>query len=217
MLLATIRMTGSISKIRIFLKIPTIPIFTFFRTTATIGANGPRELVIAALCPSTRENEMRTWKALWVDEVGSVLSAEAVALATIAVMGATIGMTTAVNAVDEEWADFARMMRSLDQSFSYPGLSYGNAQAAGSSFEDKVDDDVAGVSIRTLDADGLDIAGAAASSTSKSKQINELMNETDESVKSQAKPQSQPTIQNEECPTPSSLTPNALPNAVSTY
>ncbi|MDA1013632.1 MAG: hypothetical protein O3A00_04160 [Planctomycetota bacterium] len=136
---------------------------------------------------------MRTLQALWTDESGSVLSAEAVALATIAVLGATIGMTTAVNAVDEEWADFARMMRSLDQSFSFSGLSCTNAQFAGSAFTDNVSADVAGVT------------------TTETEQINELMNDTDQSVKTQAKPEakSQSTIQNEQCPTPAAFVPNA--------
>ncbi len=106
---------------------------------------------------------MSTLRSFWRDEGGSVLSAEAVALATIAVLGVTVGASTAVNAVSGEFADFAQMMRSLNQSFSYNGISSSSAVALGSTFEDNVGEDVAGVQFQQISPQAVnDIAGALA-------------------------------------------------------
>jgi hypothetical protein len=59
---------------------------------------------------------------LWRDECGLILSAEAVVVATVAVVGVTVGLHQAATAVNEELADFAGALRSLDQSYSFNGF-----------------------------------------------------------------------------------------------
>ncbi len=72
--------------------------------------------------------------ALWRDETGVVLSAELVLLGTLGVVGATVGLNAAAKSVNEEMTDFARDMRSLDQSYSVPGYRSCGAWKAGSSY-----------------------------------------------------------------------------------
>jgi hypothetical protein len=72
--------------------------------------------------------------ALWRDEAGVILSAEMVLLGTIGVVGATVGINAAAKSVNEEMTDFARAMRSLDQSYSVPGYRSCGAWKAGSSY-----------------------------------------------------------------------------------
>lgn len=140
---------------------------------------------------------MRTLKSLWNDDCGSVLSAEMVALATIAIMGVTVGATTAVNAIAGEFADFAQMMRSFDQSFGYGAISCSSAAAAGSSYTDNVADDVAAIQFQAISPQAVnDIAAAFALQTQSGagsaqsqaadakaqdskKQIDELLQESD--------------------------------------
>ena len=52
---------------------------------------------VAAARARTMETDMRALKALWVDESGLVLSAEAVAVGTLGVMGAAQLVTRAVD------------------------------------------------------------------------------------------------------------------------
>ena len=77
---------------------------------------------------------MRTVKELWQDECGLILSAEAVTVGTLGVLGAVVGLNTASTAVDEELKDFAYAIRSLDQSFGFAGRESCKAWSAGSSF-----------------------------------------------------------------------------------
>lgn len=138
--------------------------------------------------------EMRTLKSLWSDERGSVLSAEMVALATIAILGVTVGATTAVNAIAAEFADFAQMMRSLDQSFGYGSISCSSAAAAGSSYTDNVSADVAAVQFQAISPQAVnDIAagfalqtrsGGNAQAQETEKQIDELLQDNDAKAKS---------------------------------
>ena len=72
--------------------------------------------------------------ALWKDETGVILSAELVMLGTLGVVGATVGLHTAAKSVNEEMTDFARAMRSLDQSYSVPGYHSCGAWKAGSHY-----------------------------------------------------------------------------------
>lgn len=77
---------------------------------------------------------MQALKELWQDELGLILSAEAVTVGTLGVLGAVVGLNMASTAVDEELKDFAYAIRSLDQSFGFTGRQSCKAWSAGSSF-----------------------------------------------------------------------------------
>lgn len=69
---------------------------------------------------------------LWCDEGGLVLSAEAVTIGTVGVIGAVVGLNAASTAVDQELKEFAGAIRSLDQSYGYVGHQSCRAWSAGS-------------------------------------------------------------------------------------
>lgn len=71
---------------------------------------------------------------LWNDENGVLLSAEAVVVGTVAVVGLTTGLTVVSRSVSEELQDMAFAIRSLDQSYSIPAQEGCGARTAGSSF-----------------------------------------------------------------------------------
>jgi hypothetical protein len=75
--------------------------------------------------------DLRTF---WNDETGFVISAELVAVGTVAVIGTTVGLKTLATAMTGELNDMARAVRSLDQSYSFQGFSSSRAWTAGSSF-----------------------------------------------------------------------------------
>jgi hypothetical protein len=77
---------------------------------------------------------MRLFRKLWQDELGVILSAEAVVVGTVAVVGLTTGLTVVAKSVNEELQDVAFAIRSLDQSYSIPALESCGARTAGSSF-----------------------------------------------------------------------------------
>jgi hypothetical protein len=83
------------------------------------------------------ETDMRALKALWFDETGFVLSAEAVAVGTLGVVGAAVGAGAVARSVNSELEETAFALRSLDQSFSIPGQKTGSAFVAGSSYKQK--------------------------------------------------------------------------------
>lgn len=72
---------------------------------------------------------------LWRDEAGVLLSAEAVVVGTVAVVGLTTGLTVVAKSVNEELQDMAFAIRSLDQSYSIPAIEGCGARTAGSSFQ----------------------------------------------------------------------------------
>jgi hypothetical protein len=80
---------------------------------------------------------MRALKVLWCDESGLVLSAEAVAVGTLGVVGAAVGAGAVAHSVNSELEEAAFAFRSLDQSFSIPEQRIGNAFVAGSSYTQK--------------------------------------------------------------------------------
>ncbi len=80
---------------------------------------------------------MRVLKALWNDESGLVLSAEAVAVGTLGVVGAAVGAGAVARSVNSELEETAFALRSLDQSFSIPEQRAGNSFVAGSSYTQK--------------------------------------------------------------------------------
>lgn len=77
---------------------------------------------------------MRLFSKLWNDENGVLLSAEAVVVGTVAVVGLTTGLTVVARSVSEELQDVAFAIRSLDQSYSIPAQEGCGARTAGSSF-----------------------------------------------------------------------------------
>ena len=77
---------------------------------------------------------MQLVRDLWQDEHGLILSAEAVTVGTLGVLGAVVGLNMASTAVDEELKEFAFAIRSLDQSYGYVGHQSCRAWSAGSSY-----------------------------------------------------------------------------------
>lgn len=73
--------------------------------------------------------------ALWNDEKGFVVTAEAALLATVGIVGATVGMKMAAHSVNEELQEVAESFRSLDQSYAYRGFQSCTAYTAGSCYE----------------------------------------------------------------------------------
>lgn len=95
---------------------------------------------------------MEILRALWKDDSGAVMSAEAVLLGSVVLTGATVGLSTLNESINQELTDLSRAIRSLDQSFVLPGHenAYG-ARTAGSQFVDDTAADVAGVQLDSLD------------------------------------------------------------------
>ena len=71
----------------------------------------------------------------WRDESGVVVSAELAMVATLGVVGATVGIDTLSKSVNEELSDVAFAIRSFDQSFSVKKRESAGAQVAASRFE----------------------------------------------------------------------------------
>ena len=83
---------------------------------------------------------MKLLKKLWQDESGVLLSAEAVVVGTVAVVGVSAGLSVVANAVNQEMQDVAFAIRSLDQSYEIPGQISCCASTAGSSFQQQAVD-----------------------------------------------------------------------------
>ena len=77
---------------------------------------------------------MLLFSKLWCDEAGVLLSAEAVVVGTVAIVGLTTGLTVVAKSVNEELQDVAFAIRSLDQSYSIPAQDGCGAHTAGSTF-----------------------------------------------------------------------------------
>lgn len=75
---------------------------------------------------------MQLLKALWRDEAGAILTAEAVLVGSVAVLGVTVGLSTVATAVNDELKEFGYAIRSLDQSYGFVGQSSCRAWTAGS-------------------------------------------------------------------------------------
>ena len=95
---------------------------------------------------------MNLFKQLWNDEVGVVISAELILVATILVIGMIVGLTTVRDQVVQELGDVAAAVASMNQSYSYSGATGHHSSPAGSSFAALRDD-----------CDGADTAGEPAS------------------------------------------------------
>jgi len=78
-------------------------------------------------------------KQLWNDEVGAILSAEVVLIATILVIGVIVGLASLRDAVVTELADVGGAIAAMDQSYSVGGASGHHASTNGSHFRDRTD------------------------------------------------------------------------------
>ncbi len=78
---------------------------------------------------------MRIFSDLWNDENGVILSAEAVVLGTVGVVGLTTGLSMVSKSVNGELQDLAFAIRSLDQSYEIPAQNGCGAYTAGSCFK----------------------------------------------------------------------------------
>ena len=87
----------------------------------------------------------RCLRALWCDEVGFIVSAELVLIATILVIGLIVGLSEVQHAVVSELNDVGDSIGSLNQGYLFSGLSarkpngVEKASMNGSSFHDSVD------------------------------------------------------------------------------
>ena len=79
---------------------------------------------------------MNLLKRLWRDEVGAVMTTELVLISSVAVMGTVAGLTEVRDATVSELSDLAAAVSSIDQSYSYTGVSRGSSYSAGSAFQD---------------------------------------------------------------------------------
>lgn len=77
---------------------------------------------------------MRLLQELWNDEWGLVLSAEAVTIGTVGVLGSIVGLSTVGHAVNDELKEMAAGIRSLDQSYAYAGQRGCRSWTAGSCY-----------------------------------------------------------------------------------
>ena len=75
---------------------------------------------------------MTVWQQLWADEAGAVLTAEAVMVGSVAVIGSVVGLSAASSAVNAEMTEMASAIRSLDQSYLIQGRKSCGAWTAGS-------------------------------------------------------------------------------------
>ena len=74
-------------------------------------------------------------KDFWNDECGAVVTAEVGLLATLGIIGATVGLSSVAKSVDEELKETAAAFRSLDQSYCYRGFCSPYAATAGSCYQ----------------------------------------------------------------------------------
>ncbi|HCO22742.1 hypothetical protein Mal35_06320 [Gimesia maris] len=77
---------------------------------------------------------MNLLKNFWSDEAGLVMSAELVMLGTVGVLGATVGLSAASTAINDEMVEFSQAIRSLDQSYHIEGHKSCRAWTASSSY-----------------------------------------------------------------------------------
>jgi hypothetical protein len=94
---------------------------------------------------------------LWRDDAGFVVSTELVLVATILVIGVTIGQATLRDAVIAELADTSGAINDINQSYSYSTITGHSSSVSGSLFDDKDDfcDSAQGVEgAQTTDASG---------------------------------------------------------------
>lgn len=77
---------------------------------------------------------MPIWRHFWEDEAGAVVSAELVAVGTVAVLGGSVGLNMLATSVNDELKETAFAIRSLNQSYAFAGHASARAWAAGSAY-----------------------------------------------------------------------------------
>lgn len=75
----------------------------------------------------------------WVEEDGAIISSELILVLTILVLGMIVGLATLRDSVVAELADLAAAIGSVNQSYSFAGLSGHSSSTAGSFFVDATD------------------------------------------------------------------------------
>ncbi len=82
---------------------------------------------------------MKIASRLWSEEVGAVVSAEIMLVATILVLGVIVGLKSVRDSVVTELADVAQAISNVSQSYTYSGTQGHHAMTAGGSFVDNLD------------------------------------------------------------------------------
>jgi hypothetical protein len=82
---------------------------------------------------------MKTMLRLWNEEVGAIVSAEIILVASILVIGVIAGLKSLRDSVVTELADVAQAIANINQSYSYSGASGHHAFNPGSVFVDRLD------------------------------------------------------------------------------
>jgi len=78
-------------------------------------------------------------KQLYADDVGFIVSAELVLIATIVVLGMITGLSEVAHGINQELEDVGSAFGAVNQSYEYSG-SYGHkGKTVGSQFGDHVD------------------------------------------------------------------------------
>ena len=78
-------------------------------------------------------------KRLWSEEVGAIVSAEIMLVATILVIGMIVGLKSVRDSVVTELADVAQAFANVSQSYSYSGVAGHHAFSGAGSFTDASD------------------------------------------------------------------------------
>ena len=77
---------------------------------------------------------MRLWHSFWRDECGALVSAELITVATVGVLGGTVGLNMLGTSVNGEFRELSHAVRSLNQSYTVSGFSSCRAWTAGSEY-----------------------------------------------------------------------------------
>src|SRR5438128_8925267 len=75
---------------------------------------------------------MRFLKQLWADDVGALISAEYLFVATILVIGIVVGLANVRDAVNAELTEFGNALLALSQGYTISGVSGCSATTDGS-------------------------------------------------------------------------------------
>ena len=82
---------------------------------------------------------MKLVNRLWNEEVGAIVSAEIMLVATILVIGMIVGLKSVRDSVVTELADVAQAFANVSQSYSYSGVAGHHAFSGAGSFTDTSD------------------------------------------------------------------------------
>jgi hypothetical protein len=143
---------------------------------------------------------------LWQDDRGAVLTAEAVLVSSVGVVGAVAGLGAIGHSLDEELHETAYAFRSLDQSYAYRGQCSGSAWTAGSSF---LQPDLE-TALADLDARSEEIAATIRERIKASQKQTDASSREEEQSKPKKKSRRQKELQIDE--TPPRPEPNDLPH-----